>query len=179
MLFIHKLQGIDRGCDIPIIDFMAGEFLTKKGLLKLQGELEELVRRRRPQVAERLKEAVSFGDLSENAEYAEAKEEQAFVEGRISEIENILRTANLVSEKRTFDIFSGAEIGCVVEVESNGQFNKFKIVGKGESNPAKGHISSDSPIGQALLGKVAGEEIDVLTPVGNKRYKIVRIADLA
>ena len=116
---------------------------------------------------------MALGDLSENADYSEAKDVQLFLEGRIAEIERILRNAKLVS------INSGSSrvsIGCSVKLQSAGQKREFKIVGKAESNPAIGCISSDSPIGKALLGRAIGEEIEVPTPAGNKKYKIVRIA---
>lgn len=154
---------------------MMEEFITKHGLLKLRTELEELVKRRRSEVAERLKESVSLGDLTENAEYAEAKDEQAFIEGRILEIENILRTAMLVqprSKKQTLT----AEIGSTILVRSGAEKKQFAVVGKGEGNPAEGEISSDSPIGRAVLGKSVGDIILVSTPSGTKHYKIVRVA---
>lgn len=154
---------------------MAGEFITKQGLLKLRRELEELVKRRRPQVAERLKESVSLGDLTENAEYAEAKDEQGFVEGRILEIENIFRTAMLVQPRlKTPSLI--AEVGSTVAVTCGAEKRRFAIVGKGEGDPAKGEISSDSPIGRAVLGKIVGNVILVSTPSGTKQYKIVHVA---
>ncbi|MFY9457521.1 MAG: transcription elongation factor GreA [Candidatus Spechtbacterales bacterium] len=154
---------------------MRREFITKKGFDKLRRELEELVKVRRPEVAEKIKEAVSFGDLTENAEYAEAKEEQAFVEGRILEIEDALRTAMLVQPQggKSSQI---AQIGCVVALSGQGPLKKFNIVGKGEGDPLRGEVSSDSPMGQAILGKRLGDVVIVSTPVGNKQYKITRIA---
>jgi transcription elongation factor GreA len=154
---------------------MAGEFITKQGFEKLKRELEELVKKRRPQVAERLKESVSLGDLTENAEYAEAKDEQAFVEGRIFEIENTLRTAMLVQPRPRKHALL-AEIGSTVSVTCGAEKKKFAIVGKGEGNPAMGEISSDSPMGRAVLGKIIGNTALVSTPSGTKQYKIVHIA---
>jgi len=154
---------------------MPEEFITKKGLEKLKNEYEELVSKR-PQVAERLKEAVSFGDLSENAEYIEAKDEQAFIEGRILEIESILRTVRLVQSSATRKSYSEAQIGCAVHLASGGQRKKFRLVGKGEGNPLNGQVSSDSPLGQAVLGKRIGDVITVSTPGGNKKYKVVKLA---
>lgn len=157
---------------------MAEEFITKKGLEKLTKELTELKTKRRKTVSERLKEALSFGDIAENAEYAEAKEEQAFVEGRIAEIENILRSAMLVTGRHDVPKFwlGGAAIGSVVELAGAGQRRKLTLVGKGEGNPLSGEISSDSPLGQAILGRKAGDEVRVSTPTGKKNYKIIRIA---
>ncbi len=154
---------------------MQREFITKRGFDKLKRELEELVRIRRPEVAERIKEAVSFGDLTENAEYAEAKEEQAFVEGRIFEIEEVFRTATLVQPK-VGKSSKTAQIGCVVALSGEGSLKKFNIVGKGEGDPLRGEVSSDSPMGQAVLGKSLGDMVIVSTPGGNKQYRITRIA---
>lgn len=150
------------------------EFITKKGLEKLRAELDELLDVKRPEVASRIKDAVAFGDLSENAEYSEAKDAQVFIEGRISEIGNTIRNAKLVSSGSGSS--SMVNIGCLVHLASSGQKREFKIVGKAESNPALGHISSDSPIGKALLGRTMGEVIEVPTPAGNKKFKIVKIA---
>lgn len=152
------------------------EFITKQGLSKLRQELLDLTKNKRSEVAERLKEAVVLGDLTENAEYAEAKDEQAFVEGRILEIENILRTVSLVSSTPRGK--TSVQIGCAVHLAfSDGRRRKtFTLRGKGEGRPEKGEISSDSPIGQAVLGRKAGEEVLVPTPAGNRRFKIIRIA---
>lgn len=154
---------------------MQKDYITRHGLDKLKRELEHLIAHKRPEIAERIKEAVSFGDLSENAEYADAKEQQAFIEGRICEIKDAIKSAQLVS---FFSAKSSSEvrIGCVVEVEDNGENKKFNIVGKGEGDPDKGMISSDSPMGMSLLGRRAGEEISIPIPKGSKKCKIVRIA---
>jgi len=154
---------------------MNTEFITQKGLKKLRSELEELIKIRRPEIAERIKEAVSFGELAENAEYTEVKEEQAFIEGRIMDIEETLRTVMIVNPVSGRSS-SSAQIGCVVELSSGGQRKKFTIVGKGEGDPIKGEISSDSPIGQAVLGGGIGDTVMVSTPKGGKQYKIIRIA---
>jgi transcription elongation factor GreA len=154
---------------------MKGEFITKRGSDKLKRELDMLVKVRRPEVSERIKEAVSFGDLTENAEYAEAKEEQAFVEGRILEIEEALRSATLVQPKAG-KYLGAAQIGCAVALSGQGQVKKFNIVGKGEGDPQRGEVSSDSPMGQAVLGKRLGDMVIVSTPGGNKEYKVIRIA---
>jgi len=154
---------------------MEREFITKKGLNKLSKELEDLIKIKRPQIAEKIREAVSFGDLTENAEYAEAKDEQAFIEGRIMEIEETLRRVMVVQPagRRALSI---AQIGCAVELSVGAQRKKFTIVGKGEGNPSKNEVSSDSPVGQAVLGKKIGDLILVSTPGGSKQYKIVKIA---
>lgn len=152
-----------------------GEFLTKQGIDKLRHEYLELVKVKRLEIAERIKEAVSFGDLTENAEYAEAKEEQAFVEGRIMEIEAILRNA-IVVRPTLHNIRSGVQIGCAVEISGAGQRKKLILVGKGEGDPLSGEVSCDSPIGKAILGKMVGDAITVSTPKGNRQYKIAKIA---
>ena len=150
--------------------------ITKQGLAKLKKELGDLVRHKRPEIAEKIKEAVALSDLTENAEYAEAKDEQGFVEGRISEIENILRTVRVVSATPRGRSF--VQIGCAVHLASLSGRGRtiFTIRGKGEGRPETGEISSDSPIGQAILGQKVGDEIEVPTPAGNKRFKIVKIA---
>ena len=154
---------------------MSQDLITKKGLQKLQNELEELKDKKRPEVAEKLRVALSFGDISENPEYAEAKEEQAFVEGRIAEIEHILRGSVLV--QTSAGKFSQiAAIGCAVALASGKQKRQFVLVGKGEGNPLSGEISSDSPLGQALLGKKVGTSVKVSTPLGKKLYKIIGIS---
>jgi len=154
---------------------MARGFITKRGLNKLKEELRELLDKKRPDVAGRLKDAASFGDLSENAEYAEAKEAQAFVEGRILEIEGTLRTAVLVSPKSGKSV-SEIRIGCTIRLLSGGKRKQVIVVGKSEGNPLKNEISSDSPMGKALLGKKFGDVIFVSTPIGRKQFKIIKIA---
>lgn len=152
------------------------DLITKHGFAKLKQELADLVKYKRPEIAERIKEAVALGDLTENAEYAEAKDQQGFIEGRISEIENVLRTVHVVSATPRGRSF--VQIGCAVHLASfTGRGRKtFMIRGKGEARPEKGEISSDSPIGQAILGQKVGDEVTVPTPAGNKRFKIIRIA---
>ncbi len=154
---------------------MSNEFITQKGLEKLRKELENLKNTKRMEVTEKLRVALSFGDISENPEYAEAKEEQAFVEGRISEIESILRGSVLIQT------VSGGRsevvaIGCAVELISGRQKRRFVLVGRGEGDPMSGEISSDSPLGSAVLGKRLGALIKVSIPSGRKQYKIVHIS---
>src|SRR3989338_7001804 len=153
---------------------MSEDFLTSQGLKKLKDELNILIKVRRPEVALRLKEAVALGDLSENAEYAEAKEEQAFVEGRVNEIEEVLRKSEIVDDEIRSE--SSVYIGCAVHLSSGTQVKTFTLVGKTEANPDNGEISADSPLGKAILGRARGEMINVHTQAGNKRYKIIKIA---
>lgn len=153
---------------------MSQGFITKEGLHKLKQELADLQTKRRSEVAGRIKASIDFGDLLENAEYAEAKEDQAFMEGRIAEIENVLRNVNLVSGTPSGK--ANVQVGCKVYLAVAGGTKSFKIMGKGEGDPTRGEISSDSPIGSAVLGRRIGEEFDVPAPSGIKKYKIVRIA---
>lgn len=146
-------------------------YITKEGLEKLKQELETL-KEKRLEIGERIQDAKSHGDLSENAEYAEAKELQAFNEGRIAEIEEMLKNAVLIEEKKSGDKVA---VGCSVEVHSKGKVMKFRIVGSEEADPANFVISNESPLGKAFLGRKKGEEVTVETPVGKAKYKITDI----
>ncbi len=145
--------------------------LTKDGVAELEQELAALVAERGP-VAERIKSARELGDLSENAEYQTAREEHDKLEGRISEIEHILRNAQLITKPR-----SGAkvQIGSTVKLKGNGKTKEFQVVGTVEADPLNGKISDESPIGQALLGKKLGESVDIVTPAETSTYKITEI----
>jgi len=149
--------------------------LTKEGEKKLKEELDFLTHQKRAEIAEKLKDAISFGDLSENAAYSRAKEEQAFVEGRIKEIEDILRNAQIITDDghNKKDI---VDIGSVVVLETkDGQRREYKIVGKNEADPLGGKISNESLIGKAVLGKRAGDRFSVLTPKGETEYVVKEI----
>lgn len=147
--------------------------LTPKGLEKLKIELKELKEIKLKDVAKRIKESKDMGDLSENAEYHEAKNEQAFLYGKVLEIENKINNAIVINKTNCKDIVTA---GCVVEVEdSNGKKMKFEIVGSDESDPVNGRISIDSPLGLALAGKKQGDNVSVLTPRGETKYKIISI----
>ncbi len=153
---------------------MVSDFiLTEEGLQKLKDELLSLKTSRRREIAERIKEATEFGDLSENDEYRVAREEQAFVEGRISELESIVRHSRIVN--RLGSSRSGrVTVGSKVTVDCDGQ-EIYEIVGLNESDPSSGKISADSPIGRALIGTKEGEIVKVPTPAGELAYKIVKI----
>ena len=139
--------------------------LTKDGLKKLQDELENLKSVRRIEVAERIKQAIAFGDISENSEYDDAKNEQAMVEGRISEITRILSEATVVSTpKRSNKV----NIGSTVTVDMSGRERVFTIVGGAESDVANGKISNESPVGSALIGHKKGDHIETTGPTGRK-----------
>jgi len=148
-------------------------YLTKAGHAKLTSEYEELTTSGRKEIAERIKTALGFGDLAENSEYADAKDQQVFIEGRISELEHILKNANIIDESHTN--CKVVNVGCSVNVELEDGEMDFTIVGSAEADPEKGWISNESPIGKALLGKKPGDEIEVTVPAGNIKYKIKKI----
>lgn len=149
--------------------------LTYAGLKKLEDELHDLKVVKRKEVAEKIKEAREQGDLSENAEYDAAKDEQRDIEARIEEIEKILKNAEVVVEDEVD--FDKINIGCSVLVYDK-EFDEeiqFKIVGSTEANSLQGKISNESPVGQALLGKKVGDEIQVETQAGVMEYKVLKI----
>ena len=151
------------------------QFLTKKGYEERVALLENLKVVRRKEVAQKLKEAREQGDLSENAEYDAAKDEQRDIEARIEEIEKILKNAEVVVEDEVD--FDKINIGCSVLVYDK-EFDEeiqFKIVGSTEANSLQGKISNESPVGQALLGKKVGDEIQVETQAGVMEYKVLKI----
>ena len=147
-------------------------YLTKEGLEKLEQELKDLTTNKRKEVALRIKEAKEFGDLSEISEYEEAKNEQAFIEGRIAEAQNILKNSVLISNKGTSGKIS---VGSKVTVEIAGELTEFIIVGSTEADPMQGKISNESPIGQALLNRKEGEEVEIEVPAGKLIYKVKKI----
>ncbi|MEK7136770.1 MAG: transcription elongation factor GreA, partial [Patescibacteria group bacterium] len=142
--------------------------ITKEGLRKLKDELKELKTVKRKEIAERLKEAISYGDLSENAEYEEAKNEQAFIEGRVLDLEKKIKRAKIISEKHDGKS-KMVDIGCMVTVlerGGRGEPETYTIVGSTEANPIEHLISNESPIGRALLGRMRGDVVDVQAPGG-------------
>ena len=150
-------------------------YLTQEGLDDLKKELDNLINVRRPENIQAIKEARSLGDLSENAEYDAAKDEQRDIEARIEEIEKILKNADVVDEEEVdLDKIS---VGCTVvlyDVEFEEEV-EYKIVGSTEANSLAGKISNESPLGAALLGKGIGEEVSVETQVGIMEYKVLKI----
>ena len=146
--------------------------LTKEGLERLKKELDEIKNTKLKEVAFRIKDAKDLGDLSENAEYHEAKNEQSFLYGRALELEQKIKNAKII-EKHASNI---VEAGSVVEVENDGDKMKFEIVGSDESDPMNGRISMDSPIGSALSGHKVSDVISVSTPGGQTEYKILNIS---
>jgi transcription elongation factor GreA len=146
--------------------------LTPEGLQKLQEELKVLVNDKRKEIIERIREAAAHGDLSENADYAQAREEQSFIEGRIQEIEDIIKNAEIIA---TNSHHSNVTIGSTVVVKVDDQKKKYTIVGSNEANPKAGKISNESVVGKALLGRKAGEKFKVQTPAGEMQYEIISI----
>jgi transcription elongation factor GreA len=145
--------------------------ITLEGKKELEQELEEL-KARRVEIADKIADARDYGDLSENAEYDAAREEQAQVEGRIADIEDILKNAKIIKRKNGV---STVQVGVTVELESGGKQVVYTIVGPVEADPLEGKISDESPIGQALLGKKEDENIEIETPKGKTTYKVVGI----
>lgn len=148
--------------------------LTAEGIARLQEELEELVNVRRPALSERLRKAIQQGDLWENADYITAKEEQGFLEGRIQQIETMLRNAVLIEANNDTD---RVRLGSLVTVVEDGSSNEevFHLVGPAEADPSQGRISYESPLGKALLERKAGDLVRVAAPAGEICFRIVRI----
>ena len=155
---------------------MAREYkLTTMALKELEQELRYLKTIREKEVAEQIKEARSFGDLSENSEYDEAKNEQAKLYGRIAEIENILSHAVIIDE--TEDAAGKVSLGCTVKVKDleDGEIGLYAIVGSQEADPANFRISDDSPFGRAMAGKSVGDIVEVEAPVGTLQFEILSV----
>ena len=148
--------------------------ITREGLKRLEDEYEELVSNRRREVAERIRHARDFGDIAENAEYTEAKNDQALVEGRILTLEGMLRNAVVIEDgEREQGVVA---VGASVEVsDGDGEAETYAIVGPAEADPLRGMISNESPLGRALLGKRAGDEVEWSSPIGTGRLKIVAV----
>ena len=147
--------------------------LTQEGLDKLKKELENLSKIKRPEVIERIQEAVAHGDLSENADYAQAKEEQAMIEARIAQLEEMVKNAELISNNHSRSVVT---VGCTVKLKIDGQEKVYTIVGSGEANPSAGRISNESLVGRALLGGKRGDKVSASTPAGPKTYEILEIS---
>ncbi len=149
--------------------------LTKEGLQKLESELEHLKSVRREQVAERIKQAIAFGDISENAEYEDAKTEQAFIEGKIISLENTLRYARLMEERdiRTDIVTLGSKV--TLQEMKSGREVIVTLVSSVESKLKDGKISDESPVGAAILGKTVDSQVSVEAPAGTINYKIMKV----
>lgn len=149
-------------------------YLTSAGIARLREELDELVNTRRPALAERLRQAIQQGDLWENADYAAAKEEQAFLEGRIQQIEMMLQNAVLIEENGpTGEVCLGSRVTVIEEGFDDPEV--FQLVGPAEADPGQGRISYESPLGQALLNRRPGERVRVQAPAGETVFRVVAI----
>jgi transcription elongation factor GreA len=155
---------------------MATKFLTKEGFRKLQEELDYLRTVKRQEVADRLHEAMEGGELIENAEYEAAKNEQAFVEGRIQELDMLLATARVIDREEKAQPDGTVVIGSTVTIQEQGfEAETYTIVGAAEANPREGKISNESPIGKAILNREVGETVPVETPSGTYKVNIIKV----
>ena len=145
--------------------------LTKEGLTELKAEYEELIQVKRPAAVERLANAREQGDLSENSEYTDAKQNLAFIDGRIMELEEVLHGVKVVTRHTKGSV----DVGCKVTLHINGKKEVFTIVGEWEADPMTKKISHESPLGKALLGKKVGDRVEVEAPAGRVLYKILHI----
>ncbi len=149
--------------------------LTYEGVRKVEDELEYLKTVKRKEVTQKIKTAISFGDLSENAEYDEAKNEQAFVEGRIATLENMLKNAKVIDDEDIkTDVVSIGAIVKVKDLEYEDEM-EFTIVGSAEADPGKMRISNEAPIGRGLIGKKVGDKVDIQVPDGTITYEVIEI----
>lgn len=151
---------------------MDGKYLTKEGLEKLKKELEHLKKDERVKIAEQLKEAISFGDLSENAAYDEAKENQAFLEGKITEMEKLISSAKVIEDNKNN---GWVQVGSHVTLDDGESQEEYFIVGEEEANPIKKRISFKSPLGLALMDKPKSATVEIKTQKGVIKYKILKI----
>ncbi|GIP30683.1 transcription elongation factor GreA [Paenibacillus sp. J23TS9] len=149
--------------------------LTQDGLKKLEDELENLKSVKRREVAERIKVAIGYGDISENSEYEDAKNEQAFIEGRIITLEKLLRNARIINSDEINTDVVGVGATVIVQDLEFGDTMEYTIVGTAESDPLNNKISNESPVGKAILGKQKNTTVDVNVPAGVVQYKIIDI----
>lgn len=148
--------------------------LTEEGLKKLEDKLDHLKSVRRGEIAERIKQAIEFGDISENSEYEDAKNEQAFIEGEIMTLEKMLRNSQLIEDGASNDT---VHLGCTVIIKDL-EFNEdleYTIVGSAEADPTELKISNESPVGEAIIGQAVGSVVEVHVPAGTLQYKIIEI----
>lgn len=148
-------------------------YISRDGLEKLRLELDELVNVRRAEIATRISEAKEHGDITENAEYEDAKNEQAFIEGRIQSLSALIKNAVLIDETTST---THVQIGSTVELEGDDGKESYTIVGSAEAAPGQGRISNESPVGRALLGKKKGDKVTISVPAGDMHYKVVSIS---
>ena len=148
-------------------------YVSAEGLKKIQTELDDLRSAGRKKVAERIHAAMEFGDFTENSELEQAKNDQAFLEGRIMTLEQMVKNAQIIDEKSHHDM---VEIGSHVMVEADGSKEQYVIVGSAEAAPAEGRISNESPVGKALMGHRAGETVRLVVPAGAVEMKILAVS---
>jgi transcription elongation factor GreA len=152
--------------------------LTEEGLKKLEDKLEYLKSVRRIEVAERIKQAIDFGDISENSEYEDAKNEQAFIEGEVLNLEKMLRNSDIIREDQTSNKGT-VRMGNTVVIRDL-EFNEdmeYTLVGSAEADPAENRISNESPVGEAIIGQEVGTTVEVRVPAGVLKYQVVEIKD--
>ena len=147
--------------------------ITKNGLETLEKELDELIKVKRPKIVKRLERARGEGDLSENSDYTSAKDELEFLDGRIDELRYVVENADIIKESKAGS--SSVGVGTKVTVKTNGDSHEFEIVGEWEADPMNKKISHESPLGQALVGKKVGEQVEVEAPAGQITYEIISI----
>jgi len=151
---------------------MEEKYLTQEGLDNLKKELEYLKKEGRIEISEKLKEAISFGDLSENAAYDDAKENQSMLENKIANLERLISSAKIIEDNQGN---GWVKIGSYVTIKSDGGEEKYHIVGEEEANPLEHRLSFKSPLGKALMDKPKGAEVKIETPRGLLKYKILKI----
>ncbi|MAF13318.1 MAG: transcription elongation factor GreA [Parcubacteria group bacterium] len=151
---------------------MGVNYITKDGLKKLKEEMEDLKKNKMPEVIERIARAKELGDLSENAEYQDAKDEQGFIAGRITELENLTSRSEIIDNKGNKDFVT---VGCTIRALCGDKEFKYTIVGSNEADPTQGLISNESPIGRAFLGHQKGEKVVVQVPNGDMDCEILEI----
>jgi len=149
-------------------------YISSEALEKLKAELDHLKKVKRREVADKIQAAIQLGDLSENAEYHDAKDELGMLEGRISTIDDQIKNAVIIEEGKGKR--DSIEVGCSVELEVDGQQLKYTIVGPNEADPAQGFISNETPLAEALMGHKAGEQVEFEAPSGAKIYKIISVS---
>jgi len=169
--FVYKIISLMRNIPQGKKYFM-GKFITEEGLKKIKDELENRKVTIRQSIANAIKEAKEQGDLSENAEYSEAKRQQAENEARIAELEFMLKESTVVKYDKTS---GGVQMGSKVKVKFDGSEMEFQIVGSNEANPSEMKISNESPMGKAFMGHSKGDKVEVDTPVGKMKYEILDV----
>ncbi|MCK9217914.1 MAG: transcription elongation factor GreA [Firmicutes bacterium] len=159
------------------MSFNKENILTVSGLARLENELNLLKTKKRTEIAQRIKQALAFGDITENSEYDEAKNEQAFVEGRIAQLESILKNAKVIDDEDidTEKVSIGAKVKLKVVDEEYDDVVEYTLVGSAEADPINLKISNESPVGKAILGKSIGEKVEIHVPDGIIKYEILQI----